>query len=105
MPAIMKLGKFNTTGPLGDAYEPFAPSGEGSLKRDMQLHVDPNRLDDRRHLLGSVDQWRAAADKAGSSGSLIIFIPRPSRFLAECLKHSISVRRILERLIVMTPHP
>ena len=69
MPAIMKLGKFNTTGPLGDAYEPFAPSGEGSLKRDMQLHVDPNRLDDRRHLLGSVDQWRAAVDKAGSSGS------------------------------------
>ena len=66
---IMKLGKFNTTGPLGDAYEPFAPSGEGSLKRDMQLHVDPNRLDDRRHLLGSVDQWRAAVDKAGSSGS------------------------------------
>ena len=35
----------------------------------MQLHVDPNRLDDRRHLLGSVDQWRAAVDKAGSSGS------------------------------------
>ena len=69
MPAIMKLGKFNTTGPLGDAYEPFAPSGEGALKQDMQLTIDPDRLDDRRHLLGSVDQWRARVDEAGATGT------------------------------------
>ncbi len=68
MPAFMDLGKFNTTGPLGHAYEPFAPSGNGGLKQDMQLTVDPDRLDDRRHLLEHVDQWRAAVDETGASG-------------------------------------
>ena len=68
MPAIMSLGKFNSTGPLGPAYEPFAPSGEGGLKEDMKVNVDPSRLGDRRHLLSAVDQWRASVDEAGSSG-------------------------------------
>lgn len=67
MPAIMTLGKFNTTGSLGHAYEPFAPSGEGGLKDDMEIRVDPSRLDDRRHLLEGIDQWRKAVDNAGAT--------------------------------------
>jgi hypothetical protein len=35
----------------------------------MQLTVDPDRLDDRRHLLKYVDKWRALVDKNGASGS------------------------------------
>ena len=57
-PAFMDLGRFDSTGPLGSAYTPFVPSGEGNLKRDMQLAIDPTRLDDRRSLLSSLDQWR-----------------------------------------------
>ncbi|GIT05968.1 MAG: hypothetical protein CM1200mP29_13790 [Verrucomicrobiota bacterium] len=32
-PAFMDLGRFDSTGPLGSAYTPFVPSGEGNLKR------------------------------------------------------------------------
>ena len=67
MPAIMSLGKFNSTGPLGHAYEPFAPSGDGGLKEDMKVNVDPSRLGDRRHLLSAIDQWRENVDNAGST--------------------------------------
>ena len=67
MPAIMSLGKFNTTGPLGHAYEPFAPSGDGGLKDDMKVRIDPSRLADRRHLLGGIDQWRGSVDRAGAT--------------------------------------
>ena len=69
MPAFMGLGKFNATGSLGSSFEPFAPSGEGRLKQDMQLTVDPDRLDDRRHLLKYIDRWRASVDEKGASGS------------------------------------
>ena len=69
MPAFMGLGKFNATGSLGSSFEPFAPSGEGRLKQDMQLTVDPGRLDDRRHLLKYIDRWRASVDEKGASGS------------------------------------
>ena len=67
MPAIMSLGKFNSTGPLGHAYVPFAPSGEGGLKEDMKVNVDPSRLDDRRHLLSAIDQWRENVDQTGAT--------------------------------------
>ena len=57
-PAFMDLGRFDSTGELGSAFAPFAPSGEGNLKRDMKLTIDPTRLDDRRSLLASLDKWR-----------------------------------------------
>ena len=57
-PSFMDLGRFDSTGELGSAFAPFAPSGEGNLKRDMKLMIDPNRLDDRRSLLASLDKWR-----------------------------------------------
>ena len=63
---IMSLGKFDVTGPLGPAYEPFQPSGKGDLRRDMQLTVDPNRLDDRQTFLASLRNFRKRVD----SGSL-----------------------------------
>ena len=34
-PAIMKFGKFESTGPFGAAYAPFAPSGGGELARTI----------------------------------------------------------------------
>ncbi|MSU41263.1 MAG: DUF1501 domain-containing protein [Pedosphaera sp.] len=61
-PAITNFGQFGATGPLGPAYTPFAPSGDGDLKRDMKLTIAPTRLDDRRALLGGLDQWRRSLE-------------------------------------------
>jgi len=63
---IMKLGKFDVTGPLGPLFEPFQPSGNGDLRRDMQLTVNPDRLDDRHALLASLSNFRRQIE----SGSL-----------------------------------
>ena len=63
---IMKLGKFDETGPLGSSFEPFQPSGNGDLRRDMQLTVNPDRLDDRHALLASLSNFRRQIE----SGSL-----------------------------------
>ena len=67
---IMSLGKFDLTGPLGPAYEPFQPSGKGDLRRDMQLTVNPNRLDDRRTLLASLNQFRSKVESERSTRGL-----------------------------------
>ncbi|MGE4550348.1 MAG: DUF1501 domain-containing protein [Opitutales bacterium] len=67
---IMKLGKFDVTGPLGPAYEPFQPSGKGDLRRDMQLTVNPDRLDDRRTLLASLNQFRNAVESERTTKGL-----------------------------------
>jgi len=63
---IMKLGKFDVTGPLGPLFEPFQPSGNGDLRRDMQLTLNPDRLDDRYALLASLSNFRRQIE----SGSL-----------------------------------
>jgi len=67
---IMKLGKFDVTGPLGPAFAPFQPSGKGNLRRDMQLTVDSGRLDDRRTLLARLDQFRRAAESGKATQGL-----------------------------------
>ena len=70
MPAIMSLGKFNATGPLGTANEPFAPSGTGGLKEDLKIRMEVDRLNDRKQLLGAVDQWKKTVDRLGEGSSL-----------------------------------
>lgn len=64
-PVIKQFGDFESTGPLGGAYAPFAPSGGGDLKQDLQLHVPLNRIDDRRRLLTGLDRIRRAIDADG----------------------------------------
>jgi len=66
----MKLGKFDVTGPLGPAYEPFQPSGKSDLRRDMQLTIDPDRLGDRRTLLTSLNQFRRTVESGKVTGGL-----------------------------------
>jgi hypothetical protein len=67
---IMSLGKFDVTGPLGPAYEPFQPSGKGDLRRDMQLTINPERLDDRRTLLASLNAFREAVESEKNTKGL-----------------------------------
>src|SRR5947208_446984 len=52
-PAVEQFGKFDSTGTLGSAFAPFIPGGGGSLQKDMQLRVDPTRIDDRKALLSN----------------------------------------------------
>ena len=61
---IMSLGKFDVTGPLGSAFEPFQPGGKGEqlLNGDMQLRIDPNRLDDRQTFLSSLSNFRSTIE-------------------------------------------
>ena len=66
MPHIDKFGKFDSSGTLGSAYTPFIPGGGGSLQKDMQLKLDPGRIDDRRNLLAGLDRIRRDVDARGN---------------------------------------
>jgi len=70
---IMKLGKFDVTGPLGAAFAPFQPSGKGRFREDMRLTVDPKRLDDRKSLLAGLDQFRRTLENGSASEGLNTF--------------------------------
>jgi hypothetical protein len=52
----MAFGKFNSTGPLGNAFAPFVPGDSNDLHEAMKLTLPKNRLDDRRELLTSLDR-------------------------------------------------
>ena len=62
---VDNFGKFDSTGSLGSAYAPFMPGGGGSLQKDMQLTLDPSRVDDRKSLLSSLDRIRRDVDARG----------------------------------------
>lgn len=54
-----------TSGFLGAAHSPFKPEGEGMA--DMKLNgITPDKLDDRRQLLRSIDKLKRDADANGS---------------------------------------
>ena len=60
-PNIAMSGRDTGPGFLGTPYKPFSPSGKG--KQDLKLNgVTTDRLDDRRLLLGSFDQFRRDVD-------------------------------------------
>jgi hypothetical protein len=62
---VENFGKFDSPGGLGSAYSPFVPGGGGSLQKDMQLTLDPARIDDRKSLLGGLDRIRRDLDARG----------------------------------------
>src|SRR5262249_30633895 len=64
-PRIKNFGDFESTGPFGGAFSPFAPSCGGHLKSDLKLHLPTDRIDDRRHLLAGLDRIRRSLDSDG----------------------------------------
>lgn len=54
---------------LGAAYRAFNPNGKGDSVRNMTLRIPRERLDDRRALLNSLDQWKSAADRMAGTGT------------------------------------
>ena len=57
-------------GPLGLAYAPFNPSGGGQLLANLDLSVSPERLDDRKSLLGKLDNAKRQIDASGNIAGL-----------------------------------
>lgn len=55
-PGQMLFGKFNATGPLGNAFAPFVPGDSTDLQEAMKLSLPKTRLDDRRELLTNLDR-------------------------------------------------
>jgi hypothetical protein len=64
-PTAMNFGNFLASGPFGSAYAPFEPGGGGQLQKDMTLTIPKERLDDRRELLGQLDELQRSADSKG----------------------------------------
>lgn len=50
---------------LGAAVAPFNPTGGGTMLKNMQLNLPLDRLDDRRQLLGQLDQVSRQIDTSG----------------------------------------
>lgn len=65
MPIIKTFGDFESTGPLGSSFAPFAPSGGGTMQENLKLQIPMDRLDDRRLLLGQLDRVRRDMDVRG----------------------------------------
>ncbi len=53
-------------GQLGLAYAPFDPSGGSQLLKNLNLSIPPERLDDRKSLLASLDRVRRDLDAGGN---------------------------------------
>lgn len=51
-------------GSLGPTYAAFNTAGGGQLHDDMQVRLTPDRLEDRRSLLSSLDRLRRQADSS-----------------------------------------
>lgn len=61
-PVIKQFGDFTSSGELGATYQPFVPGAGSGAQADMTLSMPQNRLDDRRALLASLDQWQRTMD-------------------------------------------
>jgi hypothetical protein len=66
---IMERGRIaagSHPGELGLAYAPFDPSGGGQLLNNLNLAVAPDRLEDRKLLLGQLDRVKRSIDSSGN---------------------------------------
>ena len=65
-----QFGDFSGTGEIGGAYAPFVMSGKGALLDNMLLKIPKSRLDDRRALLESLDQFQRKLDSSGKMDAM-----------------------------------
>jgi hypothetical protein len=60
-------------GTLGSTYSAFNPAGGGTAKENMELRISPDRLTDRKGLLGGLDGIKRNLDADGSLESADYF--------------------------------
>ena len=73
MPVIKKFGDFTSSGEFGATYQPFVPGAGSGAQADMTLSLPQGRLDDRRTLLTSLDQWKRRMDATEAVGGMSEF--------------------------------
>lgn len=69
-PAFLKFGDFTSGGEVGAAYRPFVPGAGSNAQADMMLNLPMERLNDRRALLTSLDDWKREMDHGEAVASL-----------------------------------
>ena len=62
---IMQFGDLASGGEVGAGFAPVVPGAGGGLQDDLKLHLPQDRLNDRRGLLASIDDWRRRFDQSG----------------------------------------
>lgn len=72
-PAIKQFGDFTSSGEFGATYQPFVPGAGNGAQADMTLGLSQQRLDDRRTLLTTLDQWKRQLDGNDAMGALSEF--------------------------------
>ncbi|MCB1278507.1 DUF1501 domain-containing protein [Prosthecobacter sp.] len=72
-PIIKQFGDFTASGEMGSTYQPFVPGAGGGAQADMTLSLPQARLDDRRMLLSSLDQWKRQMDASEAVGGMSEF--------------------------------
>jgi hypothetical protein len=70
---IKQFGDFTSSGEFGATHQPFVPGAGGGAQADMTLSLPQHRLDDRRMLLTSLDQWKRQMDASESVGGMSEF--------------------------------
>ena len=65
MAAVTEFGNFESTGELSRTFAPFVPGAGANLQQDMRLNLPEGRLQDRRALLGALDNWKRWAEASG----------------------------------------
>jgi hypothetical protein len=93
------FGRFNATGPLGQAYAPFIPGAGGDLQSNMRLNMPPTQLDDRRLLLSRLDMLRRDLDASGTLASLDRFQQQAFEIVLGGIADAFNLSREDSRLI------
>lgn len=65
MAAVTEFGNFEGTGELSRTFAPFVPGAGAGLQEDMRLNLPEGRFQNRRALLGALDDWKRWADASG----------------------------------------
>ncbi len=66
MAAVTEFGNFESTGELSRTFAPYVPSAGADLQQNMRLNLPEGRFQDRRALLGSLDNWKRWAEASGA---------------------------------------
>lgn len=63
--AVTEFGNFEGTGELSRTFAPFVPGAGANQQLDMRLNLPEGRFENRRVLLGALDDWKRWADASG----------------------------------------
>ncbi len=69
-PPLFDFGRFDATGPFGDAYAPFLPGADGDFLANLELRMPVEQLDDRRRLLARLDELKRSLDDTNLAANL-----------------------------------